>query len=342
MSASHSFLKACQRKPVKRVPVWFMRQAGRYMPEYRAIREKHDILTICKTPELAAKITLQPVDVLGVDAAILFSDLLLPLEAMGARLYFAKGEGPVITNALTNPNDIQFLKNIDPEKDLGFVLKAIERARKALKDRVPLISFAGAPFTLASYLIEGGHTENYLKTKMFMYHYSRAWAMLMEKLASISLDFLLAQVAAGSQAVQVFDSWAGTLSEQDYREYVLPYSKIIFDGLRKKKVVAIDFSTGTSGILELVREAGGDVISVDWRIPIDAAWKRLGPAVAIQGNLDPAVLLGPRDIIEKRVKDILSKVGRKPGFIFNLGHGIFPQTPVENVKYVVDLVHAYK
>jgi uroporphyrinogen decarboxylase len=331
------FLKACRREAVDRVPVWFMRQAGRYMEEYRAIRKKHTLLEICKTPELAAEVTLQPITRLGVDAAILFADILLPLEAMGADLEFAKGEGPVIHNPIRTQADVDRLRVVEPEEKLSFVMAAIRLVRKEL--RVPLIGFAGAPFTVASYAIEGGHSSHYLKTKQMMVHAPDTWRALMDKLARMTAGYLQRQIQAGAQTVQLFDSWIGCLSPDDYREYVMPYSRLVIEMLKGEGVPVIHFGTGTAALLELMREAGGDVIGVDWRVHLDEAWKRIGYDRAVQGNLDPVALFAPLPELERRVREILRRAGNRPGYIFNLGHGILPETPVENVKAVVELVH---
>ena len=332
------FLKACRREPTDCVPVWFMRQAGRYMEEYRQVRARHSILDVCKTPELAAQVTLQPIERFSLDAAIIFADILLPLEPMGAQLAFLADEGPVISNPVRDRAAVDALKPIDPEA-LGFVYDAIRLARKALEGRVPLIGFAGAPFTLASYLIEGGSSRNFIETKRFMYHAPEAWHRLMDKLARVIVGYLKAQIEAGSQAVQLFDSWVGALSPDDYREYVQPHVRLIFDGLKGMKVPCIHFGTGTATLLEHMKQAGGTVIGVDWRIGLDDARRRLGDDVAIQGNLDPVVLFAPLHEIERRVRAILRQAGEAPGFIFNLGHGILPGTPVEHVQATIDMVH---
>ena len=332
------FLKACRREPTDCVPVWFMRQAGRYMEEYRAIRAKHSILEVCKTPELAAQVTLQPIDRFALDAAIIFADILLPLEPMGLRLTFEEGEGPVIHNPVRTKADVEALKLIDGS-ELGYVADAIALARRELNGRVPLIGFAGAPFTLASYAIEGGSSRNYIETKRLMYGEPAVWHRLMDKLARVVTGYLKSQIKAGAQAVQLFDSWVGCLSPDDYREYVQPHVRLIFDGLKHEGVPLIHFGTGTATLLELMREAGGTVIGVDWRVPMDDARRRLGSGVAVQGNLDPVVLFAPVREIERRVEMILKQAGDAPGFIFNLGHGILPQTPVEHVQAAVDFVH---
>jgi uroporphyrinogen decarboxylase len=335
------FLRACRRQAVDRTPVWFMRQAGRYMPEYRAIREKHSLLEICRTPEMAAAVTLQPMKRFELDAAIIFADLLLPFEPMGVDFEFGKGEGPVIHTPIRTAQDVGALRHVEPRESLGYVLEAIRMVRRELTDRAALIGFAGAPFTLASYLIEGGASRTYLTTKRLMYGDPPTWHRLMEKLSRVSADFLRAQINAGAEAVQLFDSWAGALSPADYREYVLPHSRFIFESLADVTAPKIHFGTGTATLLELMREAGGDVIGIDWRIDLDAAWKRIGSGVAIQGNLDPTVLFAPREIIEKRVADVLARAAGRPGHIFNLGHGILPETPLENVDAVIDFVRTW-
>jgi uroporphyrinogen decarboxylase len=335
------FLRACRRQPVDCTPVWFMRQAGRYLPEYRRIRERYGLLDICRAPDLAAEVTLQPVRTLGVDAAILFADILLPLIPMGVELRFAAGEGPVIAHPLRSAADVEALRPLEPEEDLPFVLETIRLVRRELEGRVPLIGFAGAPFTLASYLVEGGASRDHLTTRALMFQAPDVWHTLMERLTEAVTAYLRAQVRAGAQALQLFDSWVGCLSPGDYREYVFPYSRRVLRALAEEGVPAIHFGTGTAGLLEWMRQAGGDVIGVDWRIGLGAAWQRLGPEVAIQGNLDPAALLAPRDALEKRVRQVLAEAAGRPGHIFNLGHGILPQTPVENVKAVVEMVHAF-
>lgn len=336
------FLRACRREPVDCTPIWLMRQAGRYLPEYRALRERYTLLTLCKTPELAAQVTLQPLKRFDLDAAIIFADILLPLEGMGIEVVFAAGEGPLIHNPVRDRKAVEALRVPSPQEGVPFTLEAIRLARRELDGKVPLIGFAGAPFTLASYIVEGGATRNYLQTKSLMYREPRAWHLLMDKLARLTADYLRAQIRAGAQAVQYFDSWAGTLSPADYREYVLPHSRRVISALAEEKVPLIHFTTGTSGWLELVKEAGGDVIGVDWRTDLDVAWNRIGNDVAIQGNLDPATLLAPRDELLHRAGEILSQVRGRPGHIFNLGHGVLPETPVENVGTLVDFVHQWR
>lgn len=332
------FLKACRREPVDCTPVWFMRQAGRYMAEYRALRAKHSILELCKTPELAAQVTLQPIDRFPLDAAIIFADILLPLEPMGLSLEFAEGEGPVIHNPVRSQADVERLKVIDGG-ELEYVAEAIRQARRALNGRVPLIGFAGAPFTLASYAIEGGSSRNYLLTKQLMYCEPKAWHQLMDKFARVITGYLRRQIKAGAQAIQLFDSWVGCLSVGDYVEYVLPHVQLIFEGLKREGVPMIHFGTGTSAMLRQMRDAGGDVIGVDWRIHLDEAWATVGHDVAVQGNLDPLTLFAPLHEIERRVADILRRAGGRPGHIFNLGHGILPTTPIEHVAATIDMVH---
>ena len=332
------FLKACRREPVDCTPVWFMRQAGRYMAEYRALRAKHSILELCKTPELAAQVTLQPIDRFPFDAAIIFADILLPLEPMGLRLEFAEGEGPVIHNPVRDHAAVERLNVIDGG-ELDYVAEAIRQARRALNGRVPLIGFAGAPFTLASYAIEGGSSRNYLLTKQLMYCEPKAWHQLMDKFARVITGYLRRQIRAGAQAIQLFDSWVGCLSVGDYVEYVLPHVQLIFEGLKREGVPMIHFGTGTSAMLRQMREAGGDVIGVDWRIHLDEAWATVGHDVAVQGNLDPLMLFAPLHEIERRVADILRRAGGRPGHIFNLGHGILPTTPLEHVAATIDMVH---
>jgi uroporphyrinogen decarboxylase len=309
------------------------------MPEYRAIREKYGFLTMCKTPDIAAEITLQPVNALGVDAAILFADILLPLEGMGIGFEFAKGEGPVIHNPIRTKADVDKIQVIDAEEATGYVAEAIKIVRRELEGRVPLIGFSGAPFTLASYIVEGGGSRDYRYTKALMYSNPAAWHELMDKLCEVVTRYLRMQIAAGAQAVQMFDSWVGALGPADYKEFVMPYSKKVMDNLAGEGVPRIHFAYNASTLLELVREAGGDVIGLDWRMGLDDAWAEVGYDKAVQGNIDPMVLFGPVDYIEKRVKDVLDRAAGRPGHIFNLGHGIHKETPVEHAKAMVDAVH---
>jgi len=325
--------------PVDVTPVWFMRQAGRYMSEYRALRERHSLLEVCRTPDLATEVTLQPLRRIEVDAAILFSDLLLPLEPMGVPFDFLHGEGPTIATPLRTEADLERVRCFEPREALAFVLEAIVQVKRELAGRVPLIGFAGAPFTLASYAIEGGHSSTFVHTKALMYGSPAAWHRFCERLAGIASDYLVAQIEAGVDAVQVFDSWVGALNARDYREFVLPHMRRIFQAVAAHGVPAIHFGVGTGTILAELREAGGDVIGADWRIPLDEAWDRIGADRAIQGNLDPTVLLGPLDRVFAATDEVLARAGGRLGHIFNLGHGILPATPVEHVQALARYVH---
>jgi uroporphyrinogen decarboxylase len=332
------FLKACRREPVDRTPVWLMRQAGRYIPDYRALRAKHSFWEMCKTPELAVEVTLQPVDIIGVDAAILFSDILVPVEAMGVGIEFTEGRGPVVDHPIRNAADVKALHVIEPD-EVGFVYDAIRILRRELEGRVPLIGFSGAPYTLASYAVEGGGSRNYAFIKTMMYKEPELFDALMDMLADVVIVYLKAQVEAGAQAIQMFESWASSISPYDYRKRVMKHSKKVLDAVSGLGVPVIHFANGAGNYLADVAEAGGDVIGVDWRIDLDDAWSAIGQDKAIQGNLDPIVLLGGPEEIERRVADIIDRVGGRPGHIFNLGHGILPETPVENARYFVDCVH---
>jgi uroporphyrinogen decarboxylase len=330
-------LAACRREATPYTPVWLMRQAGRYQPEYRAVREKLGFLELCKTPDAAAEVTVMAVEQLGVDAAIIFSDILLVLEPLGVGLEFAKSDGPVIHRPVRSGADVDALPEVDPAM-LGFVYEAVRRARAALRSEVPLIGFAGAPFTLASYLVEGGGSEDWAATKRFLFTDPGAWHALMERLARTVTAYLNEQIAAGAEAVQLFDSWVGCLSPTDYRMHVLPHVQALIRGLTPG-VPVIHFGTSTAGLLECMRAAGGDVIGLDWRVDLDAAWTRLGPGVAVQGNLDPMALLAPIPEIRRRVATILGQAAGRPGHVFNLGHGIPPSTPVDHARALVDAVH---
>jgi uroporphyrinogen decarboxylase len=336
------FLSACRREPVDATPVWFMRQAGRYMPEYRALRERYGLLDLCRTPDLATEITLQPIQAIDVDAAIIFSDLLLPLAPMGLPFDFVKGEGPRVEQPLQGDDDVAKLRRFEPRDELGYVLEAIRLTRRALNGTVPLIGFAGAPFTLASYAIEGGPSRDFSRTKALMYGSPETWHRLCELLATIVADFVVAQVEAGAEAIQIFDSWVGTLNGADYREFARPHSARIFEALAPLGVPTIHFGTGTAAILGDLADAGGDVIGADWRIPLDHAWQIIGPDRAIQGNLDPTLLLGPRYRTHRAAEDILRRAAGRPGHIFNLGHGILPTTPVEHVQALARAVHSFR
>jgi len=334
----HPFLAACRREKTPYTPVWLMRQAGRYMEEYRKLRAQFNFLDLCKRPDLAAEITVTPVERLGVDAAILFADILLLLEPMGIELEYSKDDGPLIHRQVRTRTDVEQLREFDPQEALPFVSEAVRKSRAALNGKVPLIGFSGAPFTLASYLIEGGGSRNYLRTKRLIYSDPGAWRALMERLSNLVAKYLNAQIAAGVQAIQLFDSWVGCLSPDDYERYVLPYTRATIADLTPG-IPVIHFSTGTAGLLRSLRAAGGDIIGLDWRVNLDDAWQGIGYDVAIQGNLDPAALLARPKEIRRRVAEILRRAGGRPGHIFNLGHGVFPETPVENVIAMVRAVH---
>ncbi len=333
------FLRACRREPVDATPVWFMRQAGRYMPEYRALRAKHSLLELCKTPELACEVTLQPM-AHGVDAAILFADILLPLEPMGAPFEFQKGEGPVVHQPVRTRADVERLRICEPG-ELGYVLDTIRLVRRELEGKVPLIGFAGAPFTIASYLIEGGRSSDYRHAKLLMWSEPDTFALLLGKIAEVVRRYLRAQVEAGAQAVQLFDSWAGALSPYDYRTHVAPHVRHILSDLETTGVPVIHFGTNTGMLLEEQAAAGGTVIGVDHRVPLSQAFARVGATRAIQGNLDPLLLCAPRDVCLAGARRVLDDAAGRVGHIFNLGHGIVPEVPVDNVKAVVELVHSY-
>lgn len=335
------FIKACRLEQVDRIPLWFMRQAGRYMEVYRRLRQDHTLLEICRTPELAAEVTFQPIRRFDLDAAIIFADILLPLPHLGVDFDFVKGEGPTIFEPIRTAGQVEHLKTFEPREGLSSVLDAIRLVRTDLDDSIALIGFAGAPFTLASYMIEGGSSRHFVLTKLFMYQQEAAWHSMMEKIAQVTVSYLRAQVEAGADVLQLFDSWVGSLDPDDYRRYVFPYSKFVLSELRSLGVPLIHFGTGTLGLLDQMRDAGATVVGVDWRVDIDQAWKTIGFGTAVQGNLDPVALMGPRDKLLAKVKAILDRVGDKPGFIFNLGHGILPETPEENVEAVVELVHSY-
>jgi uroporphyrinogen decarboxylase len=333
------FIRACRGEAVDTTPVWFMRQAGRYMPEYRVIRAKHKLLEICKTPELAVEVTLQPLRAFSVDAAILFADLLLPLEPMGAPFDFHTGEGPLIERPVRSAEDIEALRVIEPEDGLGYVLKTISLLSRELEGKKPLIGFAGGPFTLASYLVEGGKSANYLRTKRLMYSEPELWHKLAGKLAEVVRRFLRAQVNAGASAVQLFDSWVGALSPEDFVQYVEPHLSHILKDLESLGVPVIHFGTGTQSLLELQRRAGGTVMGIDWRTPLDEAIRRLGPKSIVQGNLDPIALFAPRTVLEEKLNGIVSAGRAAQGHIFNLGHGILPETEPAQVAWVAERVH---
>lgn len=335
------FLDACRRRSTDVRPVWFMRQAGRYMKQYRDIRNKHGILEICKRPDLAAAVTLQPIEVLDVDAAIIFADLLLPVEPMGLKLEFRSGEGPHIDNPIQNSTDIDALSTSNTD-DLGYVGESIQLVTRTLAGKVPVIGFVGAPFTLASYMIEGGPSKTFLKTKKLMYHDEILWRRLMGKIVDVLGTFALMQVSSGARCIQVFDSWVGALASDDYVRYVQPYSRALIERIRSSSVPVIHFGTGCSGFFRELHAAGGDVMGVDWRMNIDQAWMDISYRSAVQGNLDPTALFAPLPELKAKVHEILKRTGTRPGHIFNLGHGILPETPVENVKAVVQFVRDFR
>jgi uroporphyrinogen decarboxylase len=331
-------LDACARRPVDATPVWLMRQAGRYLPEYRAIREKLSFVEMCRRPDVAAEVTLQPLRRFELDAAIVFADILLPLEPMGIGFHFSKDDGPVIERTIRGARDLEGVHGIDAASDLDYVMDTLRLVRHELEEDTALIGFAGAPFTLASYIVEGGHSRNYAHVKKFMYEDPVTFGRLMSLISEVVVDYLKAQIAAGAEVVQLFDSWVGWLSPFDYELLVLPHVRFIVDNVKGLGAPVIYFANGASAMLHHVAKAGSEVIGVDWRIELDRAWDQLG-AVAVQGNLDPITLLGPTNAIEARVRDVLRRAGGRPGHIFNLGHGLVPQVPPDNVKYLVDAVH---
>jgi uroporphyrinogen decarboxylase len=341
MSAPNSsFVRACKSQPVDHTPVWFMRQAGRYMAEYRAIRKEHSLLEICKKPALAAEVTITAAEFLGVDAAIIFADLLLPLEVMGLPFHFSAGEGPVIEKPVRSKEDIANLRT-DRAAELGYVSEAVALVAKHFAGRVPVIGFCGAPFTLASYMIEGGGSRNYVHAKKMMYNHPKDWDALMSKLVAVTTAYSAEQVRAGADAIQIFDSWVGCLSVEDYRRYVLPHATGMVKQLQKTGVPVIYFGTDSATLLPAMKETGADVIGLDWRIPLDEGWSRLEHKSAVQGNLDPVLLFADWKELKARAEDILRLAAGRPGHIFNLGHGILPETPVDNVKHLARFVQEY-
>ena len=338
---SSRFLDACRRRPTDVRPVWFMRQAGRYMKQYRDIRAKMGILEMCKRPDIAAQVTLQPIEALDVDAAIIFADILLPVEPMGLKLQFVTGEGPRIDNPVRTSTDVDSL-SISNTEELGYVGEAIQLVTKALGSKVPLIGFVGAPFTLASYMIEGGPSKTFLKTKQMMYKDETLWRRLMGKLVDVLGPFAIMQVASGARAIQVFDSWVGALGPDDYVRYVAPYSRALIERVRSTGVPTIHFGTGASGFFKELHAAGGDVMGVDWRVNIDQAWMDISYRSAVQGNLDPVALFSPLPDLKVRVHELLKRTGARPGHIFNLGHGILPETNVDTVRAVVEMVREFR
>ena len=345
-----TFLKACRGEEVPYTPVWIMRQAGRYLKQYQKIRKKVDFLTLCKTPELAAEVTIQPIDALGVDAAILFSDILIPVEAMGMKLEFFEKKGPVLNPPIRNEASIKKLAVPNPEEDMNFVLETIKILRRELNGKVPLIGFSGAPLTMATYMIEGGTSKNFLQTKRMIFQTPDLYASLMDKVTQTVIEYLKSQIKAGAQAVQLFDTWAGVLSPGDYKKFALPYVKKAIDGIKNQgsgvrgqgsedRTPIIYFVGECAGLLEEIKTCGADVIGIDWRINIDDAIKRLGSNFSVQGNLDPCALFLPKDKIRECVKEVLNRASFARGHIFNLGHGVLPETPVENVTAMVEMVH---
>ncbi|HET9178283.1 MAG TPA: uroporphyrinogen decarboxylase [Terriglobia bacterium] len=332
------FMKACRREPVDATPVWLMRQAGRFMKEYRELRARVPFLELCKSPDLVAEVTVGAARKLGVDAAIIFADLLLIIEPLGLELEYGKGDGPIIRPALREPGDLDRLRTVNPEESLGYLYEAIRRTRAVLPPDLPLIGFAGAPFTVASYMIEGGASRTFRHTKSLMYRDKDVWRALMERLSCEMARYVNAQIEAGIQAVQIFDSWVGCLGPEDYRRFVLPYTRLLLSRITPGTPV-IHFGTGTGMFLEEMREAGGDVIGLDFHVELGKAWNRLGEGVGVQGNLDPAALFANMAFIKTRVRDILDQAAGRPGHIFNLGHGILPDTPEENVIALVKMVH---
>ncbi|MCL2761423.1 MAG: uroporphyrinogen decarboxylase [Desulfuromonadales bacterium] len=334
-----SFLDACWGKPVKRTPVWLMRQAGRYLPEYMQVRSKCTFLELCKTPELAAEVTIQPVDILGVDAAILFSDILTPVEPMGMKLDFVPG--PVFENPVRTMSDVEALKIPDMEQDVPYVLETIKILRRELVNKVPLIGFGGAPFTLACYMVEGKGSKDFSQIKKMMYKAPDIYAALMEKVTAMDMEYLNAQIKAGAEAIQIFDTWGGILSPADYERYVLLYTARLINGLNRTNTPIIHFVKGAGTMLDVVKKAGGDVMGLDWHVSLSEARDRLGSNMAVQGNLDPTVLFGSKEIIEREVKRVLRENDGRPGHIFNLGHGILPTVPPENAIFMVECVHRF-
>ena len=335
------FVRACLRKPVDRTPVWFLRQAGRYMQEYRDVRKHHTLVEICKQPELAAEVTITAAEKLGVDAAIIFADLLLPLEPMGLDFEFQAGEGPMVHHPVRSAEDVRALRT-DRADDLAYVAQAIEKVAEHFRDRLGIIGFCGAPYTLASYMIEGGGSRNYINTKQIMYRDPIAWSGLLDKLVTVLTEYCRLQVQAGADVIQIFDSWVGSLGLSDYCTYAFEASKRLVRAVQEMGVPVIYFGVETAGLLGKMAETGADVIGLDWRQPLDEGWRAVGHGHAVQGNLDPITLFAPVEVLEGRVNEILRAANGRPGHIFNLGHGIVPGTPVENVQAVVRMVREFR
>lgn len=336
-------LRAARRQPVERTPIWLMRQAGRYMPEYRAVRERHGFLQMVKTPEVATEITMQPINAFPLDAAIIFADILPPLEGLGLQLTYEKGEGPVIHNPIRTPADIAALRPSDPRETVAYTIEAVRLTKRELAGKIPLFGFSGAPFTLASYAIEGGGSKEYRRTKQLMYGDPQSWHALLGKLTDLVIAYLNAQIEAGADIVQIFDSWAGALSPFDYEELVLPHVQRAVAAVRAAhpETPIVYFGTDMAGMAGPLRQVGADVLGLDWRVRLDEGWAALGHNVAVQGNLDPMTLHGPWEAIERRARDIIDRAAGRPGHIFNVGHGILTETPVENVRRLVEFVQEY-
>ena len=333
-------IRAARMEDTGRTPVWFMRQAGRVLPEYRKVRESYGLLDICRNPELAATVTLQPVNRFDVDAAIIFADIVTPLVGIGVDVKLVEKVGPVIDPPISSTSDLERLRPLYPDQDVPYMMEALRLVRAELPDEKALIGFSGAPFTLATYLIEGGPSRNYAATKAMMYRQPERWHELMRRLSDMIIVYMLAQASAGAQVLQLFDSWVGWLSRRDYIEYVFPYTSHILRSVKASGAPLIHFATGAASLNKIVRDGGADVVGLDWRIPLDEAWESLGD-VAVQGNLDPAVLLAPPDVIREQVRDVLTRAGGKPGHIFNLGHGFLPQTPLDNILHMMDCVREW-
>jgi uroporphyrinogen decarboxylase len=341
LTGGERLVRACLRRPVDRTPVWFLRQAGRYMAEYQAVRKHHSLLEICRTPQIAAEVTITAAEKLDVDAAIIFADLLLPFTPMGLDFEFVAGEGPVVHAPIRTPEAVDTLRT-DRADELSYVAQSIERVAAHFQDRLGIIGFCGAPFTLASYMIEGGSSRTFIETKQFLYRYPAAWQLLMEKLVTVLEQFAAQQVEAGADVIQIFDSWVGALSVADYRDFVLPMTQRLIHAVQGKGVPVIYFGVDTASLLQAMQETGADVLGLDWRVPLDVAWHGLGYDCAVQGNLDPITLFAEPALLEKRVRQVMDAAGGRAGHIFNLGHGIVPGTPVENVQRVVQIVREYE
>ena len=339
LTGAQRMLAACERQPVDATPVWFMRQAGRIFPQYRDLREKHEILTIARTPELAAKVTLLPVDELGVDAAVMFADIMLPLEGMGVPFYIEPDTGPIIPDPIRTKGAVDAIRIVGPEEGTPYVLEAVKLLRQQLGDRAALVGFSGSPFTLACYMIEGRPSRDYAHAKGLMFGQPAVWHDLMGRITDVIVLYLRGQVESGVQVVQLFDSWVGVLSPDQYQQYVMPYARRIFQELRKMGVPSIHFGTGAASLLELMADVGCDMVSVDWRVPLDRAWARIGYHHGIQGNLDPTMLLAPFEVAQSGADDVLARAAGRPGHVFNLGHGVLPQTDPADLARLVEHVH---